>query len=216
MPVTLPSTPHLAPPALVWHVTIRPAHGRRCATPFGVDIVGITELVALVGAIVGGLAARQRKREAERLNEQLRKINLQLRQQARAGTMYAPGLSYAPQVSSLSVKPGSGGNGTDPGAAAGGGGHTDAAANGSAVATTGATATLTKPPATEEAVSSAPAQALSTVDEEMTQEQQSCRETMREGKRLLRNGQGTPSAASASSSGNGAARGHRVLPSSAV
>ena len=53
----------------------------RCATPFGVDIVGITELVALVGAVVGGLAARQRKREAERLNEQLRKINMQLRQQ---------------------------------------------------------------------------------------------------------------------------------------
>lgn len=35
--------------------------------------------------------ARQRKEELQRLNEQLRKINLSLRQQARAGTVYAPG-----------------------------------------------------------------------------------------------------------------------------
>ena len=32
----------------------------------------------------------------ERLNEQLRKINFSLRQQARAGTIYAPGLTYVP------------------------------------------------------------------------------------------------------------------------
>ncbi len=72
----------------------RPSHtqvGKLCATPFGVDIVGITEFVALVGALVGGVTARQRKEELERLNEQLRKINLGLRQQARAGTVYAPG-----------------------------------------------------------------------------------------------------------------------------
>jgi hypothetical protein len=68
----------------------------RCATPFGVDVVGITEFIALIGALVGGIVARQRKQETERLNEQLRKINMQLRQQARAGTLYAPGLSYAP------------------------------------------------------------------------------------------------------------------------
>ena len=43
-----------------------------------------------------GFSARQRKQELERLNEQLRKINLNLRQQARAGTVYAPGLTYAP------------------------------------------------------------------------------------------------------------------------
>lgn len=53
--------------------------------------MGITEFVALVGALVGGVTARQRKEELERLNEQLRKINLSLRQQARAGTVYAPG-----------------------------------------------------------------------------------------------------------------------------
>jgi hypothetical protein len=65
--------------------------GKLCATPYGIDIVGITEFVALVGALVGGITARQRKAELERLNEQLRKINMSLRQQARAGTVYAPG-----------------------------------------------------------------------------------------------------------------------------
>ncbi len=65
--------------------------GKLCATPFGIDIVGITEFIALVGALVGGITARQRKAEMERLNEQLRKINMSLRQQARAGTVYAPG-----------------------------------------------------------------------------------------------------------------------------
>lgn len=65
--------------------------GKLCATPFGIDIVGITEFIALVGALVGGITARQRKAELERLNEQLRKINMSLRQQARAGTVYAPG-----------------------------------------------------------------------------------------------------------------------------
>jgi hypothetical protein len=43
-----------------------------------------------------GISARQRKDELERLNEQLRKINMGLRQQARAGTIYAPGLTYLP------------------------------------------------------------------------------------------------------------------------
>jgi len=49
-----------------------------------------------IGAVVGGVAARQRKDELERLNEQLRKINLSLRQQARAGTLYAPGAALRP------------------------------------------------------------------------------------------------------------------------
>lgn len=48
--------------------------GKLCATPYGVDIVGITEFIALVGALVGGITARQRKNELERLNEQLRKV----------------------------------------------------------------------------------------------------------------------------------------------
>jgi hypothetical protein len=42
------------------------------------------------------VTARQRKNELERLNEQLRKINTSLRKQARAGTLYAPGLTYIP------------------------------------------------------------------------------------------------------------------------
>jgi tetratricopeptide (TPR) repeat protein len=70
-----------------------------CATPFGIDVVGITEFVALTGALVGGISARRRKDEMERLNEQLRTINTQLRQQARAGTLFAPGLTYAPPSS---------------------------------------------------------------------------------------------------------------------
>ena len=117
-----------------------------CATPFGVDVVGITEFVALTGALVGGaprrrggaaaaqrapgrrppaavavpaacaryqmlcaslsaavcacsserpagccpnalagVSARRRKQELERLNEQLRTINTQLRRGALQG-----------------------------------------------------------------------------------------------------------------------------------
>ena len=74
-----------------------------CATPFGVDVVGITEAIALTGALVGGVSARRRKDELEKLNEQLRTINAQLRQQARAGTLYAPGLTYVPQTPSGGV-----------------------------------------------------------------------------------------------------------------
>ncbi|XP_004303713.1 PREDICTED: protein FLUORESCENT IN BLUE LIGHT, chloroplastic isoform X1 [Fragaria vesca subsp. vesca] len=51
--------------------------------------------VALVGATVGGLVARQRKGELQRVNEQLRQINAALRRQAKIES-YAPGLSYAP------------------------------------------------------------------------------------------------------------------------
>ncbi|KAJ7963315.1 Protein FLUORESCENT IN BLUE LIGHT, chloroplastic [Quillaja saponaria] len=51
--------------------------------------------VALIGATVGGLLARQRKGELQRLNEQLRQINAALRRQAKIES-YAPSLSYAP------------------------------------------------------------------------------------------------------------------------
>jgi plasmid stabilization system protein ParE len=60
-----------------------------CATPFGIDVVGLTVAVALVGAAVGGYTARQRKAEAEKLNEQLRKINASLRRQTRAGRLHS-------------------------------------------------------------------------------------------------------------------------------
>ncbi|XP_076955129.1 protein FLUORESCENT IN BLUE LIGHT, chloroplastic-like [Bidens hawaiensis] len=52
-------------------------------------------LVALIGAAVGGLVARQRKGELQRLNEQLRQINAALKRQAKIES-YAPALSYAP------------------------------------------------------------------------------------------------------------------------
>ncbi|KAJ0847309.1 putative tetratricopeptide-like helical domain superfamily [Helianthus annuus] len=52
-------------------------------------------LVALIGATVGGLLARQRKAELQRLNEQLRQINAALKRQAKIES-YAPTLSYAP------------------------------------------------------------------------------------------------------------------------
>ncbi|XP_010261772.1 PREDICTED: protein FLUORESCENT IN BLUE LIGHT, chloroplastic [Nelumbo nucifera] len=51
--------------------------------------------VALVGATVGGLLARQRRGELKRLNDQLRQINSALRRQAKIES-YAPTLSYAP------------------------------------------------------------------------------------------------------------------------
>ena len=37
-----------------------------CVTPFGIDIVGITEFVALAGAIASGLSVNQKKEEIER------------------------------------------------------------------------------------------------------------------------------------------------------
>ena len=60
--------------------------------------MGITEAIALVGALVGGVSARQRKVELEEVNEKLRQINISLRQQARAGVTYAPGACAACRV----------------------------------------------------------------------------------------------------------------------
>ena len=70
--------------------------GNLCVTPFGIDIVGVSETILAIGALSGGLAANARKQEVEELNDKLRTINLQLRQEARSGTTYAPGLVYAP------------------------------------------------------------------------------------------------------------------------
>ena len=64
-----------------------------CVTPFGIDVVGITEFVALAGAVASGISANQKKEEITQLNEKLRGINTTLRQQARGGrgTMDEPG-----------------------------------------------------------------------------------------------------------------------------
>lgn len=56
-----------------------------CITPFGIDVVGITEAVALVGAVGAGLTSNARKAEIAELNEKLRTINVTLRQQVRDG-----------------------------------------------------------------------------------------------------------------------------------
>eukprot|EP00271_Cylindrocystis_brebissonii_P023238 TRINITY_DN9539_c0_g1_i1.p1 TRINITY_DN9539_c0_g1~~TRINITY_DN9539_c0_g1_i1.p1 ORF type:complete len:393 (+),score=66.35 TRINITY_DN9539_c0_g1_i1:352-1530(+) len=65
-------------------------------------IAAIAELVALTGAAVGGVLARQRKQELEVINSQLRRINMSLRKQARVES-YAPSLSYAPVGSALMI-----------------------------------------------------------------------------------------------------------------
>eukprot|EP00877_Chromochloris_zofingiensis_P008539 jgi/Chrzof1/3939/Cz13g14070.t1 len=150
--------------------------GKLCATPFGIDIVGITEFVALVGALVGGITARQRKAELERLNEQLRKINVSLRQQARAGTVYAPGLTYAPPTTPVD------GNGA-------------AALSLPADATVTlqaplATATITRSKPLPQQQSAAERSLLSMEDDEMTPDQLQCRDALRAGKRFLKEGNG--------------------------
>ncbi|GIL62678.1 hypothetical protein Vafri_16860 [Volvox africanus] len=161
--------------------------GKLCATPFGVDVVGITELVALIGALVGGVTARRRKEEVERLNEQLRSINFNLRQQARAGTVYAPGLSYAPPAtrSGLVTIP------TLP---------RDATSAAPSVSTASAAVVIAAPPEappTPIIVPAAPATAASPVtaplntlfsmeEEELSSDQIQCKEALRAGKRLLK------------------------------
>ncbi|KAL5728540.1 hypothetical protein ACHQM5_001613 [Ranunculus cassubicifolius] len=65
-----------------------------CETGGSFSMPGLL-IVALIGATVGGLVARQRKGELQRLNTQLRQINAALRRQAKIES-YAPTLSYAP------------------------------------------------------------------------------------------------------------------------
>lgn len=49
-----------------------------CVTPYGVDVVGITEAIALAGAVASGISANAKKEEIVVLNEKLRKINQSL------------------------------------------------------------------------------------------------------------------------------------------
>ncbi|GJP46598.1 hypothetical protein CLOM_g5868 [Closterium sp. NIES-68] len=68
-------------------------------------VVGVAcalEFVALTGAAVGGYVARQQGAEMERINAQLRQINLSLRRQARVET-YAPSLTYSPPPASAAT-----------------------------------------------------------------------------------------------------------------
>jgi len=72
-----------------------------CKTPEGVDIVGITESLGLIGALVGGVSAKNRKEELETVNarllkvvSRLRKVNNKLKKQGiivnRDGTLTLP------------------------------------------------------------------------------------------------------------------------------
>jgi len=142
--------------------------GKLCATPFGVDVVGITEAVALIGAVVAGIAARQRKAELETLNEQLRKINMSLRQNARSGIVYAPGLTYAPPVS---------GSGNPEG-------NSGAGPMGTEAETSGA-------PSSSVAVMAPPSGMLSSMDEEQSEDQIRCSQALKEGKKRLKDGSGS-------------------------
>ncbi|KAG9155154.1 hypothetical protein Leryth_011117 [Lithospermum erythrorhizon] len=66
-----------------------------CETENSIFNTPLLLFVALVGATVGGLLARQRRGEMERLNERLRQINTAFRRQAKIES-YAPALSNAP------------------------------------------------------------------------------------------------------------------------
>ncbi|KAG1679612.1 hypothetical protein FOA52_006129 [Chlamydomonas sp. UWO 241] len=155
--------------------------GRLCATPFGIDFVGITESIALLGALVGGLSAAKRKDEVDKLNEQLRKINMQLRQQARAGAVYAPGLTYAPQSDSAIdaiLRP-----------------PTEAEAPVSPLAAAAAAAAAAAPPPTpvvppKPAKSAGPLVTVSVDEDDMTPDQLACRDALRAGKKMLRDANG--------------------------
>lgn len=71
------------------------ALAKTCDSDRSVFNMPLLLIVALIGATVGGLLARQRKGELQRVNEQLRQINAALRRQAKIES-YAPSLSYAP------------------------------------------------------------------------------------------------------------------------
>ncbi|CAD7701494.1 unnamed protein product [Ostreobium quekettii] len=148
--------------------------GKLCATPFGVDVVGITEAIALLGALVAGISARQRKAELELLNERLRKINMSLRQNARSGIVYAPGLTYAPPVIGSSNLDRSSDDG----------GSNSMAVSGVVDAPPGgqSSSVVVRPP---------PSVMLNSLDEEMSEDQIHCSEALKEGKKRLKEGSGS-------------------------
>ena len=178
-----------------------------CVTPFGVDVVGITEAIALTGALVGGVSARRRKDELEKLNEQLRTINSQLRQQARAGTLvsYAPGLTYVPPASSVSSSSSSSSsssaampNATTGPSATGVSLPTGAIRSSQAARNNAPNAvvvgdTRVEEKATNGAGQTAPLVSLASIDEEdMRPEVKQCQAALKEGKRLLREQEAGP------------------------
>ncbi|KQJ89694.1 protein FLUORESCENT IN BLUE LIGHT, chloroplastic isoform X2 [Brachypodium distachyon] len=71
-----------------------------CEQGYSLPNMPLLFAIAMVGATVGGLLARQRKGELKKLNDQLRQINASLRRQAKIES-YAPALSYAPAASKI-------------------------------------------------------------------------------------------------------------------
>ncbi|XVE88594.1 hypothetical protein DITRI_Ditri19aG0081800 [Diplodiscus trichospermus] len=96
----VPLTAFLAANILIFTTTFK-ALAETCEADNSFFNMPLLLFVALVGATVGGLLARQRRGELRRLNEQLRQINAALRRQAKIES-YAPSLSYAPIVGRIS------------------------------------------------------------------------------------------------------------------
>ena len=61
----------------------RVLQGRKVDHKVIVELVVLGQTIGFVGAVVGGISARARKRQVENLNERLISVNKQLRQQAR-------------------------------------------------------------------------------------------------------------------------------------
>ncbi|KAJ4958212.1 hypothetical protein NE237_025323 [Protea cynaroides] len=94
LPLTLPAIAFVLSNVLMLIIPFE-ALAETCETEKSVFNMPLLLSVALIGATVGGLLARQRRGELKRLNDQLRQINAALRRQAKIES-YAPTLSYAP------------------------------------------------------------------------------------------------------------------------
>ncbi|KAF3452004.1 hypothetical protein FNV43_RR08100 [Rhamnella rubrinervis] len=92
--VNFPAMAFLVSNALMFTTPFK-ALAETCEADNSVFNMPILLSVALIGATVGGLLARQRRGELQRVNEQLRQINAALRRQAKIES-YAPTLSYVP------------------------------------------------------------------------------------------------------------------------
>ncbi|XWS16135.1 hypothetical protein CRYUN_Cryun34aG0059500 [Craigia yunnanensis] len=96
----VPMTAFLAANILIFIAPFK-ALAETCEADNSIYNMPLLLFVALIGATVGGLLARQKKGELQRVNEQLRQINAALRRQAKIES-YAPSLSYAPVVGRIS------------------------------------------------------------------------------------------------------------------
>ncbi|XP_042478193.1 protein FLUORESCENT IN BLUE LIGHT, chloroplastic-like [Macadamia integrifolia] len=94
LPFKLPAVTFILANILMFTIPFK-ALAETCETENSVFSMPLLLSVALIGATVGGLLARQRRGELKRLNDQLRQINAALRRQAKIES-YAPSLSYAP------------------------------------------------------------------------------------------------------------------------